>query len=92
MKVEDERHQLITLSQKAVDVLNETRTNVFWIDYFPWLSYIPTWIPGSYRNAMRFARKHAPTVNATRRWGFDIAARDFVNTNLHSSDFSADFA
>ena len=86
MQVEDEKHELITLSAKGIDVVNESRTNVFWVDYFPWLSYIPSWIPGSYRNLIKYARKHAPTVRAMKTQGFDIAIRDFVGI---SSDICA---
>ena len=86
MEVEDEKHELITLSAKGIDVVNESRTNVFWVDYFPWLSYIPPWIPGSYRNLIKYARKHAPTVRAMKTQGFDIAIRDFVGI---SSDICA---
>ncbi|KAF7789486.1 hypothetical protein EIP86_000432 [Pleurotus ostreatoroseus] len=78
IKPGNEQHELITLSQKGVDIINESRTNVFWVEYFPWLAYLPSWLPGPHASAVEFGRKHARTVAGVRRAGFDIAAKRFA--------------
>ncbi len=74
----NEIHEFIDLAKKGVDMFNQTRTKGFWIDYFPWLTYAPSWLPGPLFNALKFTRKYAGTVTDIRRREFDMVTERFV--------------
>ncbi|KAJ3552999.1 hypothetical protein NM688_g3851 [Phlebia brevispora] len=78
MRIRDENNDFITLANKAVEVVNVTRMQLFWIEHFPWLTYIPSWIPSPYSSALAYARKHKETVVRARVEGFHLAAKAFA--------------
>ncbi|KAJ3546253.1 hypothetical protein NM688_g5534 [Phlebia brevispora] len=75
MKIADLNDPYLLLSQKAIEAVNIGRVpGAFWVEYFPWLRYIPSWVPGS--SARKFGEQYYPAVRALRDDRFDVVMND----------------
>lgn len=67
----------ITLSQTAVEAITHGRLlGRMWVEYLPWLKYIPPWVPGS--SARKLGAFYRPFVETMRDQPFDAVKQDFV--------------
>ncbi|KAF7800178.1 hypothetical protein EIP86_011425 [Pleurotus ostreatoroseus] len=55
----------------------------FWIEFFPWLKFLPSWVPG--RTARRFAGHYSPTAHALRNKPFEEVVENMVRGNAGPS-------
>ena len=63
--------------EKGMEVLGQSKVpGAFWVDSFPWLRYIPSWMPGA--AARRFAAAHRAGIASMRDDPFDIAKQEMV--------------
>ncbi|KAJ3534316.1 hypothetical protein NM688_g7153 [Phlebia brevispora] len=86
MRIHDFSDEFVSLSRKAVECLVISRLpGVFWVEYFPWLRHLPSWLPFS--SARRFARQYRDFVDAAHHKAFNAlqnnaAAAPSVATKL----------
>ena len=78
MDINDIRDNYVRLAQEATYGLNVTfllpGTN--WAEYFPFLLYLPTWLPGSsYRRTLNYYR---PIVEEMRDRPYEKTLEDMV--------------
>ncbi|KAI0340920.1 cytochrome P450 [Trametopsis cervina] len=60
----------LKLAAQAMDVISESRMfGAWWVEYMPFLKYVPGWVPGS--SAVRYGERWRPTVMATVHKPFD---------------------
>lgn len=84
MQVQDD-DELISLSRTAVECLVEGKVQGrFWIEYFPWLRYVPPCIPGS--SARKYGRRFKPIVMAMRDQPFDATLQATVSHSVNDND------
>ena len=66
------------LSQKAAKGFGlGNLPGAFWVEYLPWLRYIPAWIPGS--SARQYGEQIKPFATATRNEPFEYVAKSTVS-------------
>ena len=76
-RVEHLNDGYVMTAQKAVEGLSQTHIpGKFWVEYFPWLRHIPSWVPGS--SARKFGEQYYPAVRALRDDRFDVVMNDVV--------------
>ena len=57
--------EYVTVAETAIEGLSKMCIpGAFWIEFLPWIRYIPGWIPGA--KSVNFAKKYVPMVNAMR--------------------------
>ncbi|KAH8103582.1 cytochrome P450 [Cristinia sonorae] len=62
-KVTSMEHEYVTLSQTAVEGVNLAAIpGVWWVEYFPILKHVPSWVPGT--ASKKFAEKYQPSVTS----------------------------
>ncbi|KAK7692340.1 hypothetical protein QCA50_003965 [Cerrena zonata] len=89
MDVSDMNYEYIQVALKALEGLNLAQTpGKFWVDFFPFLQYLPRWIPGAqfkqfldYYNPLVEKMLSLPLDTTTRSIG-DISAGTSVLANL----------
>ncbi|KAJ3555937.1 hypothetical protein NM688_g2303 [Phlebia brevispora] len=70
MRIHDFSDEFVSLSRKAVECLVISRLpGVFWVEYFPWLRHLPSWLPFS--SARRFAAQYRHLVDTAHHKAFD---------------------
>ncbi|KAJ3555935.1 hypothetical protein NM688_g2302 [Phlebia brevispora] len=78
MRIQDFSDEFISLSRRAVESVNNSRMpGRFWVEYFPWLRYLPSWVPVS--SARKFADEYKYFVDASHNKAFDALRDDFDN-------------
>ena len=75
--------EYVRLAQDAVYGLSISfLPGTYWAEYFPFLTYLPTWLPGtSFRRTME---KYRPIVREMRDKPFDKIQEDMVGYIVHS--------
>ncbi|KAK7678448.1 hypothetical protein QCA50_018508 [Cerrena zonata] len=70
MDIVDFNDDYIVLAEKGVEGFSlATVPGVYWVEYFPILKYIPSWVPGTYSKKM--AEYYRPIVESLRNKPFD---------------------
>ena len=79
--VQDVHDRYVGLSQEAVEVISITRVpGRYWVEYFPFLRYIPAWVPGS--SARKIGDRYKPLAAQARNELYDLIEHDIV-CHLH---------
>ncbi|KAF7798048.1 hypothetical protein EIP86_009260 [Pleurotus ostreatoroseus] len=66
--------ELASLSQKATQAINVSKNiGEYWIEFYPWLRYVPVWGPGA--RAKKVAGYYKPFVNSTRNVPFEAVSK-----------------
>lgn len=77
MQTHDTNSEYLSLAQIAIKAMDIYKLpGAFWIEYFPWLKFLPSWAPGA--SAQRFAERYAPAIYALRDKAFDEVLRNMV--------------
>lgn len=67
----------VTTAQKAVEGISQTHLpGKFWVDYFPFLRYLPSWAPGT--RFQKVAKYYRRFVEDMRDVPFDLTKDDMV--------------
>jgi len=70
--VQPENDPFIAISQEAVHSVTEAFVpSAFWVDFFPWMKYIPAWFPGA--GFRRKARKWSELVHVMIEKPYTVA-------------------
>lgn len=70
MDIVDFNDDYIVLAEKAAEGFSlATVPGLFWVENFPILKYIPSWVPGTYSKKM--AEYYKPIVKNMRNTPFD---------------------
>ncbi|KAF7789487.1 hypothetical protein EIP86_000433 [Pleurotus ostreatoroseus] len=78
MRIRGYNDEFLTLSREAVEAITLGRLpGAFWVEYFPWLKYIPPWVPGS--SARQFGEHFKPIVRNARSKAFYSLLDDMRN-------------
>ncbi|KAK7678473.1 hypothetical protein QCA50_018533 [Cerrena zonata] len=84
MDIADLNDEYVLLAQKAVEGVSVTTVpGVFWVEQFPILKYIPSWVPGTY--SKRMAEYYKPIVESMRDKPFDEIKQNMLNGNVTPS-------
>ena len=77
MDIADLDDEYVLLAQKAVEGISvATVPGVYWVEHFPFLRHIPSWVPGTFSKKM--AEHYKPTVETMRDKPFDKIKQDVV--------------
>ncbi|KAK7692432.1 hypothetical protein QCA50_004057 [Cerrena zonata] len=61
MEVTDVYHEFIKTAERVFLAISVAQIpGLFWVEFFPFLRYIPSWVPGTYFK--KFAEEHIPMV------------------------------
>ncbi|CAG7852162.1 O-methylsterigmatocystin oxidoreductase Short=OMST oxidoreductase; AltName: Full=Aflatoxin B synthase; AltName: Full=Aflatoxin biosynthesis protein Q; AltName: Full=Cytochrome P450 64 [Serendipita indica DSM 11827] len=71
--VEESGEQMIKQNQEAMSMLFHAFHHVWMVDFFPWLRFIPSWMPGA--GFKRFAKKTKNMINTIRSAPFNLAVQ-----------------
>lgn len=52
--------EYVVVAEKAVIGASKTLPGEFWVEYFPFIKHLPTWIPGT--RSRKFAEEYLPYV------------------------------
>ncbi|KAJ3546252.1 hypothetical protein NM688_g5535 [Phlebia brevispora] len=77
MRIENLDNEFVSLAQTAAEALSRRFPGSFWAEFFPWLKYIPSWIPGS--SARAWGDHYSPIAKAARSKPFDAVMIDVQN-------------
>ena len=81
--IKDLNHEYVLLSQKAMEGLSLGHIpGAHWVEFFPSLSWIPSWVPGS--KFKKLAEKYRPAVDDMIRKPFERVQNELVSI-LHVS-------
>lgn len=70
IQVQNMDDDYIRLAEQTTEVFNQSRLmGKFWIDFWPILKYVPSWVPGA--AAVQYAKTWRPVVDATVNRSFD---------------------
>ncbi|TCD64419.1 hypothetical protein EIP91_004100 [Steccherinum ochraceum] len=62
--------EYVHIAEVAGEALNVSIIpGAFWVEYFPWLKYVPSWVPGNL--SMKTVERYKPYVALTRNKAFD---------------------
>ena len=51
----------LTVTKKAIEGLNKSAImGAYWVEFFPWLKHIPSWVPGT--TSRKTAERYKPHV------------------------------
>ena len=76
-QVQDLDDDYIILANKAFEaVIGARKPGAFWVDYFPLIKHIPSWIPGA--SSAKFAARHRPTIEQLRDGAFYDVKKQIV--------------
>jgi hypothetical protein len=82
-KIESMDDEYIKAATDTMFVLSETRTpGKFWIDFMPWLRYVPAWVPGT--TAVRFGHYWHPKIEKMINTPFDAILEGTVSSRFTS--------
>ena len=77
MDITDLRDEYVQIAQSAMYALNVAIIpGRFWIDFFPFLRYVPRWFPGAYFR--KFADRYKPIIDKMVDRPFDTVKKDVV--------------
>ena len=77
MDINDLHDEYVILAQEAVEGISRaTVPGVYWVEHFPLLRYIPSWVPGAY--SKRMTEYYKPFVQTMRNKPFDEIKRRMV--------------
>ncbi|KAK7678456.1 hypothetical protein QCA50_018516 [Cerrena zonata] len=78
MDISDLRNEYVLFAQEAVDGLSRvTVPGVYWVEFFPFLRHVPSWVPGT--SSRRLTEYYKPIVEIMRDKAFDDIKQDMAN-------------
>jgi hypothetical protein len=78
-KIQDMNDEYIKAAVESMDALSESRVSgKFWVDFLPWLRYIPSWVPGT--AAVRFGAYWRPKIEKMINKPFDAVMQGTVSS------------
>ena len=78
IEIEEMNHEYVRLVTQARDVMDTIKhPGNFWLEYMPFLRYVPTWVPGA--SGVKYAARVRPTVEAMVNKPFDTIKDEIVS-------------
>lgn len=78
-KIHSMNDDYVKMAIEAMDVFNESHlSGRFWVDFMPWLRYIPSWVPGT--DAVRYGAYWRPKITKTINAPFDAILHGTVSS------------
>lgn len=84
IKVDNMDNEYVALMERGLLSFSESKLpGAFWVENFPFLRYLPAWMPGA--SAQRFGAKYKSIVMSVRERPFAVAKQDIVRHLLNET-------
>lgn len=75
-------HEYVIAAQRAVEGVSKLIPGAYWVEYFPILRYIPSWVPGA--NFKKVVEEYLPHVIASTLKPYNEVKKAMASSALYS--------